>query len=376
MSNSNPKTFLQGRRKKQKHSSLTPAFNCDISYLYEITSNEEGSTIKVKIIHIWKTTTTLMDSSSKGENINMLLMDEKRQGGKRGKHTVNIRKSMNTTTDQINMISMFSLFCRLDIEDSDSENELIPTENMNLTDDKNKKRLEVEDSDCEDEQKNNENVEGKSTDPTATKKKRQYIEVTLLQLEHLTRRIKDTHQVLLLDAPPDLNKMFCSKDCLQMTMSDYFHMPIALAANRLNVSLTVFKKQCRQVGIERWPYPKLKSLHNMITDFQDQRGGAETYGNIEEIIAQLKEEIKQIRQNPNLPIANFTRRLRQRYFKVKHRERKRKKESINLDLTLACTTSANVEPLQVIYPSNYSRNEEIYDGFVSDSDEQEHEKDA
>ncbi|PWA58313.1 replication protein A 70 kDa DNA-binding subunit D [Artemisia annua] len=44
---------------------------------YEITNNEECSTIKVKIIHIWKTTSTLWVSSSKGENINMLLMDEK-----------------------------------------------------------------------------------------------------------------------------------------------------------------------------------------------------------------------------------------------------------------------------------------------------------
>ena len=77
MSNSNPKTFLQGRRKKQKHSSLTPMFNCDISYLDEITNNVECSTIKVKIIHILKTTSTLWVSSSKGENINMLLMDEK-----------------------------------------------------------------------------------------------------------------------------------------------------------------------------------------------------------------------------------------------------------------------------------------------------------
>lgn len=51
-------------------------------------------------------------------------------------------------------------------------------------------------------------------------------------------------------------------------MSQYFHMPIGLAAKRLNVGLTVFKKQCREVGIERWPYPKLKSLHNMVTAFQ------------------------------------------------------------------------------------------------------------
>ncbi|PWA33983.1 replication protein A 70 kDa DNA-binding subunit D [Artemisia annua] len=59
MSNSNTKIFLQGRRKKQKHSSLTPMFNFDISYLDEITNNEECSTIKVKIIHLWKTTSTL-----------------------------------------------------------------------------------------------------------------------------------------------------------------------------------------------------------------------------------------------------------------------------------------------------------------------------
>ena len=77
MSNPNPKTFLQGRRKKQKHSSLTPMFDRDISYLDEITNNEHCSTIKVKIIHIWKTKTTLRDGSSNGENIIMLLMDEK-----------------------------------------------------------------------------------------------------------------------------------------------------------------------------------------------------------------------------------------------------------------------------------------------------------
>ena len=51
-------------------------------------------------------------------------------------------------------------------------------------------------------------------------------------------------------------------------MSQYFHMPISVAAKRLNVGLTVFKKQCREVGIERWPYPELKSLHNMIIAFQ------------------------------------------------------------------------------------------------------------
>lgn len=51
-------------------------------------------------------------------------------------------------------------------------------------------------------------------------------------------------------------------------------------------------------------------------------------------------------------------------------------ESINLELSLACPTTANVKPLQIIYPTNHSGYEEIYDGFVSDSDEQEQGKDA
>ncbi|PWA56462.1 replication protein A 70 kDa DNA-binding subunit B [Artemisia annua] len=43
----------------------------------EITDSEECSVIKVKIIHLWKTPTKIMNDSSKGETINMLLMDEK-----------------------------------------------------------------------------------------------------------------------------------------------------------------------------------------------------------------------------------------------------------------------------------------------------------
>ena len=52
------------------------------------------------------------------------------------------------------------------------------------------------------------------------------------------------------------------------TMSHYFHLPIDRAAKQLNIGLSVFKKQCREVGIQRWPYRKLKSLQKMISDFQ------------------------------------------------------------------------------------------------------------
>ena len=99
---------------------------------------------------------------------------------------------------------------------------------------------------------------------------------------------------------------------------------------------------------------------------QNQRGGAETYGNSEEIIARLKAEIKQLEENPNLSVANSTRRLRQRYFKVKHQERNQKKEAINLELSLACPTTANVKPLQIIYPTSESDYAEIDDNYGSE----------
>ena len=109
---------------------------------------------------------------------------------------------------------------------------------------------------------------------------------------------------------------------------------------------------------------------------QAEHASAETYGNIQEIIAGLKAEIKQLQENPNLPVCDSTRRLRQRYFKAKHRQKHQKKETINLELSLACPTSSDVEPLQVVYPTSYTGYEEIYTGFVSDSDEQEPVEDA
>ncbi|PWA52841.1 protein RKD1 [Artemisia annua] len=160
------------------------------------------------------------------------------------------------------------------------------------------------------------------------------------------------------------------------TISHYFHLPIDRAAKRLNVGLSVFKKQCREIGIQRWPYRKIKSLQTMIADFQDQRGDAETNGNIQDIIARLKDEIKHIEQNPNLGVTNSTRQLRQRYWKAKHQQRSQKKEPINLELSLACPTPADVEPLNIVYPSNYAGYEDMNGASDSDSDEQQLEKDA
>ena len=52
-----------------------------------------------------------------------------------------------------------------------------------------------------------------------------------------------------------------SKDDIAQT----FHLPIERAARSLGVGLTVLKRQCREFGISRWPFRKMKSLERMLS---------------------------------------------------------------------------------------------------------------
>ena len=45
--------------------------------------------------------------------------------------------------------------------------------------------------------------------------------------------------------------------------SDFFHLPITVAARKLKVCPTVIKKKCRQGGLSRWPYRKV-SVHDLV----------------------------------------------------------------------------------------------------------------
>ena len=61
-------------------------------------------------------------------------------GKKSKQHRKIFAYKKNATNKQINIILMFSIMCRLDIEDSDLENELIPTDNENPAGKKKNKR--------------------------------------------------------------------------------------------------------------------------------------------------------------------------------------------------------------------------------------------
>lgn len=51
-------------------------------------------------------------------------------------------------------------------------------------------------------------------------------------------------------------------------VSRHFSMPIKQAARELNVGVTRLKKQCRKLGIPRWPHRKMKSLQTLIDNVQ------------------------------------------------------------------------------------------------------------
>ena len=47
-------------------------------------------------------------------------------------------------------------------------------------------------------------------------------------------------------------------------LQSVYDRPIAAAAARLNVGVTVLKKYCRWYSIERWPYRKIHSVDRLI----------------------------------------------------------------------------------------------------------------
>ncbi|KAL6524437.1 hypothetical protein OROHE_016108 [Orobanche hederae] len=47
---------------------------------------------------------------------------------------------------------------------------------------------------------------------------------------------------------------------------DYSSLPIAKAAEKLNISPTVVKKICRKHSVARWPYGKIKSIKKKLAN--------------------------------------------------------------------------------------------------------------
>ncbi|XP_074381625.1 uncharacterized protein LOC141723668 [Apium graveolens] len=119
---------------------------------------------------------------------------------------------------------------------------------------------------------------------------------------------------------------YASKMLTKEVVSEYFYMPITQAARELNVGLTCLKKRCRDLGIRRWPHRKLMSLQSLINNVQElgKQEGGEMGGSekLRKAIELLEQERKRIEENPDVKMADKTKRLRQACFKANYKRRK------------------------------------------------------
>ncbi|XP_021734032.1 protein RKD2-like [Chenopodium quinoa] len=121
------------------------------------------------------------------------------------------------------------------------------------------------------------------------------------------------------------NNNNCSSKALSKEIiSQYFYMPITRAAKELNVGLTLLKKRCRELGIQRWPHRKLMSLQTLIRNVQEmgKEGGDKNEAKLREAIQILEQEKKLMEKMPDLQLETRTKRLRQACFKANYKKRK------------------------------------------------------
>ncbi|KZV28133.1 hypothetical protein F511_31741 [Dorcoceras hygrometricum] len=112
-----------------------------------------------------------------------------------------------------------------------------------------------------------------------------------------------------------------SKILTRQMISEYFYMPITQAAKELNVGLTLLKKRCRELGIQRWPHRKLMSLQTLIKNVQELgKDGGEV--KLRDAIAILEQEKKLMEEIPDLQLEDKTKRLRQACFKANYKKRR------------------------------------------------------
>ncbi|PIN25160.1 hypothetical protein CDL12_02103 [Handroanthus impetiginosus] len=78
---------------------------------------------------------------------------------------------------------------------------------------------------------------------------------------------------------------------------DYFHLPMEVAAQKMNVCLTVMKKVCRKNGVLRWPHRKIKSIERKIAKKRkilDESGDNEEKARALEDIQKHQQELAKI----------------------------------------------------------------------------------
>ncbi|XP_031127550.1 protein RKD1-like [Ipomoea triloba] len=129
-------------------------------------------------------------------------------------------------------------------------------------------------------------------------------------------------------------------------VSKYFHLPMNQAVKGLNIKEACLQKICKKVGIDQWPYKKLRTLERLAKNVQ---------GNTDhrEITNELENQREQMLKDPNLQSG-----IERNKLKVSHKKRKYQnltKLSYYAPLASSSYVSANPLPKtkneDTMYPS-------------------------
>lgn len=104
-----------------------------------------------------------------------------------------------------------------------------------------------------------------------------------------------------------------------------WHLPIKEAARYLEVGVSSLKKLARHLGIERWPYRKLKSVERMVTTLGEwsrvEGYGPEQAPYLQHAMRELENEWRVIYNDPNQDLSQRTKRLAQDIAKTVYKSR-------------------------------------------------------
>ncbi|KAL0697901.1 hypothetical protein Bca4012_054023 [Brassica carinata] len=108
-----------------------------------------------------------------------------------------------------------------------------------------------------------------------------------------------------------------AKPLSKETIKLYYHMPLTQVAKELNIGLTLLKKKCRDLGIQRWPHQvELNWVEEML---EKGEGDADDLRNV---LEKLKKVEKMMEELPDLEFEDKIKRLRQAFYKARQKRKR------------------------------------------------------
>ncbi|KXZ41745.1 hypothetical protein GPECTOR_297g802 [Gonium pectorale] len=99
------------------------------------------------------------------------------------------------------------------------------------------------------------------------------------------------------------------------SLRQHYHRPIKAVAKELGLSLSCFKKECRRLGVPRWPARKLGCLARMRDTLM--RDGRASQKSKQELLELMQRNMDEIVNDPNAPMYDTFTRVRHEQYKAR-----------------------------------------------------------